>query len=125
MKRLTILLALACGLAMPGAAGAWVSNFFHSPTHNIHCRYFPNKGKKMACMTQNNGRMVWVTRYGYAHAKWGHSGHSFPAGPTLHYGHYWYYHHDYRCNSYQSGMKCWSYHTGHGFFIHRAGYRLF
>lgn len=130
MKAFLVGALLAMALA-GGASGstAWTSEYFHSPTHNIHCRWFWNE-ELMACVTQNNGRMVAVTEYGNAYTRYGTSGHSFPAGPTLYYGETW---RGYdgnndtavRCWSRSTGMTCKSLKTGHGFWIAKEGYRLF
>jgi hypothetical protein len=121
--------ALPVGAGTTTPAGpAWTSEWFHSPTHNIHCRWFWNEGL-MACMTENNGRMAAVTPYGRPYARWGTGGRTFPAGPTLYYGELWngYNGSDtqvIRCWSRSTGMTCKSLMTGRGFSIAREGIRL-
>ena len=121
---------LAGATATPAAPDrtAWTSEWFHSPTHNIHCRWFWTAGL-MACITENNGRMVTVTRYGQPAMRWGTGGRSFPAGPTLYYGENWTgwdVNDDsaIRCWSRSTGMTCKSLFTGRGFWIAKEGYRL-
>jgi hypothetical protein len=128
MKRIggSALLALVLGLTLwAGSASAWNSNYFHSPTGNIRCRYFPNSQSRiLACTTLNTGRIVGVTPYGSSFTTFDTTGYAFPAGPTLGYGRYWTYK-GYRCDSSFSGMRCRSGNTGHGFFINRTRYQLF
>lgn len=129
-------LVLAAAAAAPGGARtttplapAWTSEWFHSPTHNIHCRWFWQEGL-MACITQNNMRMTAVSTYGRASMRWGTAGRSFPAGPTLYYGERWTGsdaddNTAVRCWSRSTGMTCKSLFTGRGFWIAKEGYRLF
>jgi hypothetical protein len=96
---------------------------------NIHCRWFWNEGL-IACITQNNGRMVAVTTHGRPYMRWGTAGRSFPAGPTLTYGDRWTGYDGnntsaIRCWSRGSGMTCKSLFTGRGFWIATEGYRLY
>ncbi len=137
-KALLLGLVLTAALATAGAPAAqpvrpastsWESDWFVSPTHNIHCRWFWTEGL-IACTTENNGRMAGVTVWGQPFARWGTGGRRFPSGPVLSYG-YTYTGRNasgsptIRCWSRSTGMTCKSLKTGAGFWIAREGYRLF
>ncbi len=118
-------LVLAGAFFTAGQAAAWNGNTFHSPTGNIRCRYFQNTpGKKLACITLNNNRLVVVTPTGRSYVTTS-SRYYYPAGHVLNYGEYWRVRGLYRCDSRQSGVTCRSLQTGRGFFISRSSYRLF
>ena len=128
MQRAIACIALVlAGLLLGGgqALARWHSNTFHSPTGNIHCRYFQNTpGRKLACLTLNNNRLVVATPTGRSYATTSSSFY-YPAGHVLAYGATWRVRGVYRCVSRFAGMTCTSVQTGHGFFINRSSYRLF
>ena len=124
---LAVLGALVALLVAAPAASAWRSNYWHTPTHNIHCRFFPDIGGTpvMACTTQNDDFVIAMTpeRKG-----WTDQGSDdwppFPAGPTLQYGDSWTARGNFRCVSQKKGVTCRSLQTRHGFFVNRASYSL-
>lgn len=128
MRRTLACLVLVVAFLLLGGGQAlalWHSNTFHSPTGNIHCRYFQNTaGRKLACLTLNNNRLVVATPTGRSYATTS-SSYYYPAGHVLTYGETWRVRGVYRCISRQSGMTCTAVQTGHGFFINRSSYRLF
>src|SRR3990172_3966390 len=69
------LVAAGAPVAQPArpASASWESDWFVSPTHNIHCRWFWTEAL-VACMTENNGRMVGVTVWGEPFMRWGTGG---------------------------------------------------
>lgn len=127
----------AAGLAggAPGsisrpAVSSWTSNYFVSPTHNIHCRWWPTNAL-LACTTQDDDFMTAVTVWGSPWYRRYTGGYYFPSGPYLYYGQYWT---GYaasngravvRCWSRTEGMTCRSLMTNRGFFISRENYRLY
>jgi hypothetical protein len=121
--------ALAAGAASAPSARQWHSDWFVSPTHNIHCRWW-GQSALIACTTQNDDFMTAVTVWGqpwHKHNTWGYT---FPNGPTLYYGETFTAHNASgtavaRCWSRSVGMTCRSLKTNRGFFISREGYRLY
>jgi hypothetical protein len=123
-----VIAAIGAGPAQHAAAApgpqaiSWWSNWFVSPTHNIHCRYFPGNSL-MACTAQNKDHMLGVTVWGQPWHRSTTAGYSFPAGPTLRYGETWTATVDgekvIRCSSRSTGMTCKSLMTGRGFFLSR------
>lgn len=112
------------GPGPPPTTGRWTSNWFHSPTGNIRCRYYP-RGGYVACKTLNNQRLAGVTLFGRSYRRADGYNFSFPAGPTLGYGQNWIVRGRFRCDSRFKGMTCRSLVTGRGFFINRSGSRIF
>ena len=126
MRRLLTIAAAVGFFVFSGRALAlWQSNTFHSPTGNIHCRYFQNTpGKKLACLSVNNNRLVVATPTGRSYVTTS-SVYYYPAGHILPYGQTWRVRGVYRCVSRVSGMTCKAVQTGHGFFINRSSYQVF
>jgi len=125
-RTLAPLAAAAALLVTASPAAAWRSNYWHTPSHNIHCRYFPDIGGSpvMACTTQNDDFVIAMTP---DHRPWidqhGADGWpAFPAGPTLAYGQNWVKGGTFKCLSRKKGVTCVSLQSDHGFFVNRANY---
>ena len=136
MRRLIGAVLVLAALAIPGGAlaqpasplalgsTAWTSNYFSSPSGNIHCREFVDRDL-FACITLNTHNAFVVPLQGTAHKESSVSAVQFPHGPTLLYGDRWRDEGRFRCKSLSTGMLCSSLQSGHGFSINRDYYRLF
>ena len=129
MKKLLVIGVLLVALAYPALAGAWSSNYWHSPTGNIRCRYFPVK-KGIVCVSLNDNFAVGVGLRGKSFESPNTSPSYFPAGHVLQFGqHYIVFLADgtnaFRCNMASRGVTCHSLLSGHGFFLGREVYQLF
>ncbi len=121
LKAAMAVLGAAAVLVPAGAATAWRSNTFSSPTGNIQCKY-DQYNEVVSCRTLNDNWVAAVPLYG---ASYKVRGGYYVRGQTLYYGQTWTVSGKFRCWSRVEGMTCKSLRTGHGFFTSRAYWRFF